>query len=111
MIDAPALDAPVVVDIRKLWTSFSSPDGEQVVHRDLDLSIRRGEGLAAHLSHRWRKNRPFTLAAAHRFSSHHLLLHAWLRRHGVQPGRDAEIVFLPPPLMPRNLTAGHIDGY
>jgi ABC-type nitrate/sulfonate/bicarbonate transport system substrate-binding protein len=74
-------------------------------------SIRRGEGLAAHLSHRWKKNRPFTLAAAHRFSSHHILLHAWLRRHGVQPGKDAEIVFLPPPLMPRNLAAGHIDGY
>ena len=74
-------------------------------------SIRRGEGLATHLSHRWKKNRPFTLAAAHRFSSHHILLHAWLRRHGVVPGQDAEIVFLPPPLMPRNLAAGHIDGY
>ncbi|WP_081886381.1 CmpA/NrtA family ABC transporter substrate-binding protein [Haloferula sp. BvORR071] len=74
-------------------------------------SIRSGEGLAAHLSHRWKKSRPFTLAAAHRFSSHHLLLHGWLRRHGIVPGRDAEIVFLPPPLMPRNLNAGHIDGY
>ena len=46
MIDAPATDAPVVVDIRKLWTVFTSPDGEQVVHRDLDLSIRRGEVLS-----------------------------------------------------------------
>ncbi|MDB6079709.1 MAG: hypothetical protein JWO82_3456 [Akkermansiaceae bacterium] len=73
--------------------------------------IGRGEGLTAHLAQKWKKNRPFTLAAAHRFSSHHLLLQGWLRRHGLQPGRDAEIVFLPPPLMPRNLAAGHIDGY
>jgi phospholipid/cholesterol/gamma-HCH transport system ATP-binding protein len=46
MIDVPATDAPVVVDIRKLWTVFTSPEGEQVVHRDLDLSIRRGEVLS-----------------------------------------------------------------
>ncbi|RYF63754.1 MAG: ATP-binding cassette domain-containing protein, partial [Comamonadaceae bacterium] len=35
-----------VVEIRKLWTVFESPDGDQVVHRDLDLSIRRGEVLS-----------------------------------------------------------------
>lgn len=35
-----------VVDIRKLWTVFKSPDGEQVVHRDLDLTIQRGEVLS-----------------------------------------------------------------
>ncbi|MGJ7545806.1 ABC transporter ATP-binding protein [Variovorax sp. LT1R16] len=47
MIDAPAADAPVVVEIRRLWTAFpSSGGGEQVVHRDLDLTIRRGEVLS-----------------------------------------------------------------
>ena len=46
MIDAPPDDAPVVVDIRKLWTVFRSPEGEHVVHRDLDLTIRRGEVLS-----------------------------------------------------------------
>jgi phospholipid/cholesterol/gamma-HCH transport system ATP-binding protein len=35
-----------VVDIRKLWTVFESPEGDQVVHRDLDLSITRGEVLS-----------------------------------------------------------------
>ncbi|QFZ82244.1 ATP-binding cassette domain-containing protein [Variovorax paradoxus] len=35
-----------VVDIRKLWTVFKSPDGEQVVHRDLDLHLDRGEVLS-----------------------------------------------------------------
>jgi len=39
-------DAEVVVEIRKLWTVFGSLDGEQVVHRDLDLSIQRGEILS-----------------------------------------------------------------
>lgn len=73
--------------------------------------IGRGEGLAAFLRHGWKKNRIPTFAAAHRYSSHHVLLHAWLHRHGLEPGRDVEIVFLPPPLMPRNLAGGHIDGY
>lgn len=73
--------------------------------------IGHGEGLRNHLIHHWKKDRPFTLAATHRFSSHHILLHAWLRRHGLNPPDDAEIIFLPPPLMPRHLKAGHIDGY
>lgn len=73
--------------------------------------IGDGSGLAPFLKHRWQLQRPPTLAAAHRFSSHHILLHSWLRRHGLEPGRDVEIVFLPPPLMPASLAAGHIDGY
>ncbi|MDM0107347.1 ATP-binding cassette domain-containing protein [Variovorax sp. J22R24] len=39
-------DAKSVVEIRKLWTVFKSPDGDQVVHRDLDLTIMRGEVLS-----------------------------------------------------------------
>jgi len=74
-------------------------------------AIRQGEGLAAFITHRWKKRRPPTFAAAHRFSSHHILLHGWLRRHGLEPGREVELVFLPPPLMPGHLEADHIDGY
>lgn len=73
--------------------------------------IGRGEGLKNHLRYAWKKDRPFTLAATHRFSSHNILLHAWLKRHGLVSPEDAEIIFLPPPLMPRHLKAGHIDGY
>ncbi|MFT4176005.1 MAG: CmpA/NrtA family ABC transporter substrate-binding protein [Luteolibacter sp.] len=73
--------------------------------------IGQGEGLRRFLSHSWKKDRPFTLAATHRYSSHHILLHSWLRRHGLTTPEDVEIVFLPPPLMPRHLKAGHIDGY
>jgi ABC-type nitrate/sulfonate/bicarbonate transport system substrate-binding protein len=73
--------------------------------------IGKGDGLPAFLLHHWKKDRPFTLAATHRFSSHHILLHQWLRRHGLTSPADAEIIFIPPPLMPRHLRAGHIDGY
>jgi ABC-type nitrate/sulfonate/bicarbonate transport system substrate-binding protein len=70
-------------------------------------AIQNGEGLKAYLAHYWKKSRPFTLAAPHRHASHHILLHGWLRRHGLDPNEDAEIVFLPPQLMPRHLKAGH----
>ncbi len=73
--------------------------------------IGKGEGLRSYLTHSWKKERPFTLAATHRFSSHHILLFQWLRRHGLTSPADVEIIFLPPPLMPRHLKAGHIDGY
>lgn len=80
--------------------------------KDLKPSdIGHGEGLKGYLTHSWKKDRPFTLAATHRFSSHHILLHTWLKRHGLGVPEDAEIIFLPPPLMPRHLKAGHIDGY
>lgn len=72
--------------------------------------IKNGSGLKDYLAQFWKKDRPFTLAATHRFSSHGVLLHTWLRRHGVTES-DVEVIILPPPLMPRHLKAGHIDGY
>lgn len=74
-------------------------------------AITNGSGLRLYLKHHWKKDRPFTLAATHRFSSHHILLYQWLRRHGLSCPADVEIIFLPPQLMPRHLKAGHIDGY
>ncbi|MDM0046838.1 ATP-binding cassette domain-containing protein [Variovorax dokdonensis] len=41
-----ATDSDNAVEVRKLWTVFKSPGREQVVHRDLDLTIRRGEVLS-----------------------------------------------------------------
>lgn len=79
---------------------------------EMDSSaIGSGEGLKSWITHHWKMRRPLTLAAPHRYSSHHILLHAWLRRHGLDPQRDAEIIFLPPPLMSKHLKAGQIDGY
>ena len=73
--------------------------------------IGRGEGLLHFLTNSWKKERPFTLAVTHRYSSHYTLLRSWLHRHGVISEDHVEIVFLPPSLMPRSLKAGHIDGY
>ena len=73
--------------------------------------IGLGEGLKAYLTHSWKKDRPFTVAAPHRFSSHHILLGMWLRKHLGSQLEKVEIIFLPPPLMPRHLKADHIDGY
>ncbi len=73
--------------------------------------IGRGEGLKNLLQYCWKKERPFTLAVTHRYSSHFTLLKNWLNRHGVVSPDHVEIIFLPPSLMPRQLAAGHIDGY
>ncbi len=73
--------------------------------------VGTGGQFSKFLAHSWKKDRPFTLAATHRFSSHYALLKTWLQRHGIQNSNEVEIVFLPPPLMPRHLKAGQIDGY
>jgi phospholipid/cholesterol/gamma-HCH transport system ATP-binding protein len=39
------MDEPVV-DIRKLWTEFDTPERKFVVHQDLDLTVHRGEVLS-----------------------------------------------------------------
>jgi phospholipid/cholesterol/gamma-HCH transport system ATP-binding protein len=38
--------AAPVVDIRKLWTEFDTPDRRFVVHQDLDLTVQAGEVLS-----------------------------------------------------------------
>lgn len=72
--------------------------------------IGDGAGLKKFLKNHWKSNRPFTLATTHRLSSHSVLLHAWLTRHGLLD-TDIEIITLPPPLMAGNLKSGTIDGY
>ncbi|MEJ6021604.1 ABC transporter ATP-binding protein [Ramlibacter sp. PS4R-6] len=39
------MDEPVV-EIRKLWTEFDTPERRFVVHQDLDLTVHRGEVLS-----------------------------------------------------------------
>ena len=55
--------------------------------------------------------RKLTFGVVFNFSSHHVLLRAWLRDAGIDPDRDVRIVVVPPAQMFRNLTAGTIDGY
>jgi ABC-type nitrate/sulfonate/bicarbonate transport system substrate-binding protein len=55
--------------------------------------------------------RKLTFGVVFMFSSHHLMLRAWLRAAGLNPDKDVRIVVVPPAQMFRNLAAGTIDGY
>jgi ABC-type nitrate/sulfonate/bicarbonate transport system substrate-binding protein len=44
-------------------------------------------------------------------SSHHFLLRSWLKSLGLNADDSAQLVVVPPPQMPLNLKAGHLDGY
>ena len=44
-LPAAAPDTDVIVDVRKLWTAFGKGERQVVVHKDLDLTIQRGEML------------------------------------------------------------------
>ncbi|HEX2841598.1 CmpA/NrtA family ABC transporter substrate-binding protein [Hyphomicrobium sp.] len=50
-------------------------------------------------------------AVVHPFSGHNYELRYWLAACGIDPERDVEIVFVPPPLMADALASGTIDGY
>jgi phospholipid/cholesterol/gamma-HCH transport system ATP-binding protein len=46
---APAAQPPgaqPVVEIRKLWSAFDTPERRYVIHQDLDLTVERGEVLS-----------------------------------------------------------------
>jgi NitT/TauT family transport system ATP-binding protein len=51
------------------------------------------------------------LAVVHPYSSHNYELRYWLAASGIHPGRDVELVIVPPPLMADALLAGRIDGF
>jgi ABC-type nitrate/sulfonate/bicarbonate transport system substrate-binding protein len=54
---------------------------------------------------------PLVIGIPFLYSAHHFLLRTWLRAHGLVPGRDVRLVVVPPPQMPANLKARHLDGY
>lgn len=54
---------------------------------------------------------PPRFAVVHHFSGHSYELRYWLAACGIDPERDVEIVYVPPPLMADALRSGTIDGY
>lgn len=54
---------------------------------------------------------PLVFACVSESSSHRFLLREWLQSGGIQPGRDVQVVVLPPSQMPAALREGLIDGY
>jgi ABC-type nitrate/sulfonate/bicarbonate transport system substrate-binding protein len=76
--------------------------------RALDDAARMAGGLGAYFAGRREQlvfGIPFLL------SSHHFLLRSWLKSFGVDADGAAQFVVVPPPQMPLNLKAGHLDGY
>jgi NitT/TauT family transport system ATP-binding protein/nitrate/nitrite transport system substrate-binding protein len=53
---------------------------------------------------------PLTFGVVFPFSLHSHLLRHWLRRQGVQAGRDVRVIVAPPPQMAQRLIAGELDG-
>lgn len=51
------------------------------------------------------------LGIVHHYSAHHYELAYWLASAGVVPGRDVELVVVPPSLMAAALEAGQLDGF
>jgi phospholipid/cholesterol/gamma-HCH transport system ATP-binding protein len=45
-VRTPAAGEPPIVEIRKLWSVFELPDRRAVIHKDLDLTVQRGEVLS-----------------------------------------------------------------
>jgi NitT/TauT family transport system ATP-binding protein len=57
-----------------------------------------------------REPRP-VLGIVHHYSAHHYELAYWLASAGVEPGRDVELVVVPPSLMAAALEARQLDGF
>ena len=98
---------PVIVPL-----ILSSNGNAITISKDLDPSVfSSGERLDNFLENEWQKDRPLTLAAVHPFSSHYYLLRSWLNRLQCTRQDLINFIFLPPPVLSRNLASGTLDGF
>jgi len=68
--------------------------------------------LAAVIAERRRRGAPMPVfGIVHPYSAHHYDLAYWLAYAGLAPGRDVELVVVPPPLASDALAMGQIDGF
>nr|WP_282571778.1 CmpA/NrtA family ABC transporter substrate-binding protein [Roseomonas acroporae] len=78
----------------------------------LDSGLPAAVGFARAVRRRAREGLPpLRLAVVFAYSSHHYLVRYWLASAGLDPDRDVELTVVPPPLMPRRLAEGAIDGF
>lgn len=92
------------------WLLNSNGDAITISNQLRDAGVRDAGSLATVIQG-IRPARPLTFGVPNLFSSHHFLLLHWFRPAGIVPGRDVQIVVLPPPLMAPCLAKGDIDGY
>jgi NitT/TauT family transport system ATP-binding protein len=92
---------------RGLWTELAT----QGALPDLDPagSIAALGGLVA--ARRAAGDRPLTFGIVHQHSAHHYQLAYWLAAGGIVPGRDVDLVVVPPSLMPAALASGRVDAF
>lgn len=76
--------------------------------RSLADAARKAGGLAGLLA---RRRGQLVFGIPFLLSSHHFLLRTWLKSLGLEAHDTAQFVVVPPPQMPMNLKAGHLDGY
>lgn len=106
---ASASDGPSVADCVGLMRLSQNGNGITVSRKHWDAGVRSGEDLARFINNeRWRRRFVFGVVA--QASSHHFLLRQWLRSLDLEPGRDVEVVTLPPGQFLRNLSSNTIDG-
>ncbi|MEO1693813.1 MAG: CmpA/NrtA family ABC transporter substrate-binding protein [Pseudomonadota bacterium] len=68
--------------------------------------------LAACVEERHKAGQPkLVFGIVHPHSAHRYQLAYWLASGGIIPGRDVDLLVLPPALMPAALAAGRIDGF
>ena len=72
--------------------------------------VRDGDSLRQDIRNS-RYFRKYIFATVYNCSTHQFLLRDWLKAARIDPGRDVQLVTLPPSQMARNLAAGTIDGF
>ena len=71
--------------------------------------VRDGDSLKCFIQER--RARKFCFGVVHPFSSHNFMVRAWLKRAGLVPGRDVEIIVMPPEMMSHHLGANEFAGF
>ncbi|MEM8868719.1 MAG: CmpA/NrtA family ABC transporter substrate-binding protein [Verrucomicrobiota bacterium] len=75
-----------------------------------DLGVRDARSMKRVIEQH-RGKRKFRFAVVMKFSTQNYLMRKWLRRGGIDPDRDVELVVVPPPQVFTCMMRGHIDGY
>jgi len=86
--------------VEELGSPVSGPHGP--------AALTNARRLAEHLSH---TGRVLNLGIVHSFSTHAILLRAWLKAGGVDPEMHVRTLVVPPSQMIDSLASGVIDGY
>jgi nitrate/nitrite transport system substrate-binding protein len=103
---------PAVLNLNGNAITVSSALWEQMAQASDQAALAPGRALRIVVERRRAMGAPpLVFAVVFAYSSHNYLLRFWLGQAGIDPDRDVRIVFVPPPLMPANLSARHIDGF